>query len=115
MILGSAALQKMYGANYIFNSSDSVYSWTSTTGEMSINAVGQGAPGNGIGGSANRVFMTIWDGGGNDTYDLSNYTSGTTINLRPGEWTTTSAIQLANLGGGHIAPGNVASALEYQG
>ena len=30
------------------------------------------APANGAPGG-NRIFMTIWDGGGNDTYDLSNY------------------------------------------
>jgi serralysin len=63
--------------------------------------------------------MTIWDGGGNDTYDLSNYTgadtTGTTIDLRPGEWTTTSQVQIAHLGLGHFARGNVANALLFQG
>src|SRR5436305_14819477 len=115
MILDIAALQRSYGANYHFNSGDSVYTWSSTTGEMSINGVGQGAPGNAIDASANRVFMTIWDGGGNDTYDLSNYTGASTINLRPGEWTGTSGVQVANLGDGHFAPGIVANALLYQG
>jgi len=116
MMLDIAALQKIYGsANYAFNSGNSVYTWSSTTGEMSINGVGQGAPGTGQGGTSNRVFMTIWDGGGNDTYDLSNYNSGTTIDLRPGEWTTTSSTQLANLGSGHFARGNVANALLFEG
>ena len=45
--------------------------------------------------------MTLWDGGGNDTYDFSNYTTNLSVNLQPGAWTTVSATQLANLGGGH--------------
>ncbi len=116
MMLDIAALQKIYnGANYAFNNTNSVYTWSETTGEMSINGTGQGAPGNGVGGTANRVFMTIWDGGGTDTYDLSNYNNGSTIDLRPGEWTTTSTDQLANLGDGHTARGNVANSLLFQG
>ena len=118
MMYDIAALQQLYGANFTFNSGDSVYSWSPVTGEMSIDGVGQGAPGNGASG-ANRVFLTIWDGGGNDTYDLSSYgagqTNGATIDLRPGEWTTMSQAQLANLGQGHFARGNVANALLYLG
>jgi serralysin len=57
--------------------------------------------------------MTIWDGGGNDTYDLSNYLNGTTIDLRPGEWTKTSDLQTADLGDGRFARGNIANALLY--
>ena len=59
--------------------------------------------------------MTIWDGGGNDTYDFHNYATNLTVNLSPGSWTTTSTTQLANLGGGHNAVGNIANALLYQG
>jgi serralysin len=81
---------------------------------MSINGAPMGAPGDGTA-AGNRVFMTIWDGGGNDTYNLSNYTNGTTIDLRPGEWSTTSAVQLADLGDGHDARGNIANALLYNG
>jgi len=116
MMYDIAALQKIYeGANYLFNSGNSVYTWNPTTGEMSINGDAQGTVGNGAGGSANRVFMTVWDGGGNDTYDLSAYANGTTIDLRPGEWTTTSQTQIANLGQGHFARGNVANALLFEG
>jgi serralysin len=115
MMYDIAGLQSMYGANYGFNAGNSVYTWSATTGEMSINGAGQGAPGNGIGGSANRVFLTIWDGGGTDTYDMSNYSAGLTIDLRPGEWSTLDPIQLAHLGSGHYARGNVANALLFQG
>jgi len=113
MMYDIAALQAMYGANFSTNNTNSVYTWNPVTGEMSINGVGQGAPNNGAGGSANRVFMTIWDGGGNDTYDMSNYGGGVTIDLTPGGWSITSAIQRANLGDGHIARGNVFNALQY--
>ena len=58
--------------------------------------------------------MTVWDGGGNDTYDFSNYTTNLSINLQPGGWTTASTAQLAYLGNGHYAIGNIANALLYE-
>jgi VCBS repeat-containing protein len=99
----------MYGANYNTNSGDSIYRWSPTTGEMMVDGVAQGAPG------GNKIFMTIWDGGGNDTYDFSNYTSAVSVSLNPGEWSTASSAQLAYLGGGYYATGNIANALLYQG
>ncbi|HEX8443752.1 MAG TPA: M10 family metallopeptidase [Allosphingosinicella sp.] len=109
MMLDIAALQYLYGANYSTNASDTVYRWNPLTGAMSVNGTAGAAP------IANRVFMTVWDGGGNDTYDLSNYANGVTIDLRPGEWTKTSAVQLANLGNGFSARGNVANSLLVNG
>jgi Ca2+-binding RTX toxin-like protein len=114
MMLDIQAVQYMYGANFNHNSGDTTYSWDPFTGTMSINGVQQRTPG------ANRVFMTIWDGNGTDTYDLSNYSTGVSINLQPGEWTTTSTDQLADLDGGGdrtsgLARGNVANALLFQG
>ncbi len=113
------ALQAMYGANFASHAEDTVYSFSPTTGEEFINGVGQGAPGDGIGGSANRVFLTIWDGGGTDTYDFSNYTTDLNVDLSPGGWSVLSAAQLANLGadasGVHYARGNLFNALPYNG
>ena len=109
MMYDIAALQHMYGANYGTNADDSVYRWNPATGEMSVNGSGQGEPG------ANRVFQTVWDGGGNDGYDLSLYSGRVVIDLRPGHWTTTSSVQLANLGEGYVAPGNIANALLHDG
>jgi Ca2+-binding RTX toxin-like protein len=113
MMYDIAALQQTYGPNYGFNNTDSVYTWNPNTGQMLINGAAGATPG------GNRVFLTVWDGGGNDTYDLSGYTAadttGTTIDLRPGEWSTTSQVQIANLGQGHFARGNIANALLYQG
>ena len=109
------ALQTLYGANYSTHSENTVYSWSATTGQKFINGVAQFAPGNGAGGSANRVFETIWDGNGVDTYDLSNYTTAVTINLNPGASSITSSTQLAYLGNGHYAAGNIYNAYLFNG
>ena len=106
-----AALQYMYGANFTTNATDSTYTFSQTTGEMSINGVGQGAP------SGNKIFLTIWDGSGNDTIDVSNYSTGVTIDLRPGEFSTVDQAQLANTLAFQnltaLAPGNFAMSLLY--
>lgn len=109
MMYDIAALQHLYGANYATNSGNTTYSWNPTTGEMFIDGVGQGQPG------ANRIFLTIWDGGGGDTYDFSNYTTDLNVNLAPGAWTTTSSAQLAKLhyNGSEVAAGNIANALLF--
>jgi Ca2+-binding RTX toxin-like protein len=108
-----AALQYLYGANYSTNAGNTTYTWSPTTGEMFINGVGQGAS------TANKIFMTVWDGGGIDTYDFSNYATNLVIDLSPGGWTTTSAAQLADLGQsfypGQMARGNIANAYLYNG
>src|SRR5689334_2345621 len=78
MIFDIAALQREYGANFITNNDNTVYKWDANTGEEFINGIGQGAPG------ANKIFLTVWDGGGTDTYDFSNYTTDLTIDLNPG-------------------------------
>jgi serralysin len=104
-----AALQYMYGANYGYNSGNTTYSWNSTTGEMYVNGVSQGLA------TGDHIFMTVWDGGGNDTYDFSNYSTNLQVNLNPGEWTTVSDAQIADLGDSHNARGNIANALLFQG
>jgi len=107
MLYDIAALQYMYGANYNTNSGDTVYRWDPATGQESINGVALAAPG------GDTIFLTVWDGGGNDTYDFSNYTTNLAVNLQPGGWVTTSSVQLANLGAGHTAIGNIANAYLY--
>ncbi len=116
MMYDIAALQFMYGADFSDTgnvwSGDSVYTFSTTTGEMFINGAGQGTPG------GNRIFRTIWDGHGEDTYDLANYTTDLSIDLQPGEWSTFSVDQLADLDEGsrdtNLSRGNVANALLYE-
>ena len=111
MINDIAALQYMYGANFNTNAGNTVYSWSPSTGETFIDGVGQGAS------TTNTVFAAIWDGGGVDTYDLSNYSTNLFIDLYPGEWSTFSTAQLADLDvdapGVHLAAGNIANAYLY--
>ena len=104
MMYDIAALQYLYGANYTTNNTNTIYKWNPATGQETINGVAQAAPG------GNTIFSTVWDGGGTDTYDFSNYTTNVTVSLQPGTWTTVSSTQLANLGGGHYAAGNIANA-----
>ncbi|MFC0010480.1 M10 family metallopeptidase, partial [Devosia nitrariae] len=111
MMYDIAALQHLYGANFSTNSGNTIYKWSPATGEMFVNGAGQGKPGD------NRIFQTVWDGGGTDTYDFSNYTTNLEVDLRPGRWTSTSGEQLAwlNVFGSEVATGNIANALLYQG
>ncbi|MBB3649548.1 serralysin, partial [Rhizobium sp. BK619] len=110
MMLDIAALQEMYGADYTTNSGDTVYKWNPNQGITYVNGVAAITP------AANRIFATIWDGGGTDTYDLSAYTTGLKIDLHAGGYSVFSQGQLADLGGGPnngYARGNIFNALLY--
>ncbi|MGK9170367.1 M10 family metallopeptidase C-terminal domain-containing protein [Inquilinus limosus] len=112
MMLDIAALQYMYGADFSTNSGNTVYSWSPTTGETFVNGSIAIDPG------GNRIFATIWDGGGIDTYDLSNYTTNLNLDLTPGGHSVFSSTQLAYLGGGPnsgYARGNIFNALQFNG
>ena len=114
MMYDILALQYLYGADYSTNSGNTVYTWSASTGQMFVDGVGQGLPG------ANRIFLTIWDGNGNDTYDMSNYSNGVSIDLRPEMWSITSAAQLADLDWrtsdpSRVAHGNVYNAALFNG
>ncbi len=109
MMYDIAALQTMYGANYTANATDTVYKWDPNTGQMTVNGVSDGPL------AGNKIFRTVWDGGGNDTYDFSSYTTSLKVDLNPGAWTTTSATQLAQLASGKVAIGNIANALLFKG
>ncbi len=118
MMLDIAALQQMYGANYNFRSGDDVYRWSPTTGSVSVNGILKGVAGDGLvnAGQSNEIFQTIWDGGGTDTYDLSNYAANLKIDLRPGEYSSFSEAQRPYIGsdpGGkaYFARGNVYNAM----
>jgi len=109
MMYDIAAIQQLYGANYAHNGGNTTYTFSSTTGEMFIDGVGQGNSSN------NRLFLTVWDGGGEDTYDFSNYTTNLNVDLGPGSWSLTSDAQRAYLGDGNYARANVFNALLFEG
>ncbi len=111
MMLDIAALQHMYGADFSTNSGDTVYSWSPTSGTTFVDGAVAIAPG------GNRIFMTVWDGGGKDTYDMSAYATNLAIDLNPGKHSTFSSTQLADLdafSSGGLARGNVFNALLYK-
>src|SRR5262245_24720435 len=112
-----AALQYMYGANLATYSGNTVYQWD-PSGAVSVSDTLNGvtevttfdAP------DTDTIFMTIWDGGGIDTYNFSNYgtNEGCIIDLRPGHWTKFSPVQFADLDGAtgtRLAEGNIANSL----
>jgi serralysin len=109
MMYDIAALQHMYGADFSTNGGNTTYRWDPATGQSFVNGAGQEVPG------SNRILSTVWDGGGIDSYDFSNYANNLSVDLRPGEWSKTSDQQLALLGTDKYARGNVANALLFQG
>ena len=60
MLYDILTVQYLFGANYNYNAGNTVYTFE------------QGK------------VMTIWDGGGNDTFDTTNYSFAVTIDLREG-------------------------------
>ncbi len=112
MMADIAALQEMYGADYSTNSGNTVYKWTPTSGRTIVDGDVAIEPG------ANRIFATLWDGDGNDTFDLTAYSDNLKIDLRPGKASLFSEDQLAYLGGGPndgYARGNIFNALLHDG
>ena len=115
-----AALQYMYGANYSFNNTDTTYTWGSTSGQEFVDGVGQVDLNGEVAPADGEILMTVWDGGGVDTYDFSNFTTNMSVDLSPGGWTildTSSAhLQRADLGfdtvagAEYFARGNIANA-----
>ncbi|GIX14725.1 MAG: protease [Paracoccaceae bacterium] len=93
-----AALQHLYGPNWETRSGDSSYVFDPLKP---------------------RLFETIWDGGGEDTYDASAYSVGVSLDLRPGRWSVLAPSQLARLGqkdGDTVtARGSIFNALMYRG
>jgi serralysin len=119
MMYDIAALQYMYGADYSANSGNTTYRWDPLTGQTFIDgalALDPGGANNGA--STNRIFQTVWDGGGVDTYDLTAYATDMTVNLQAGGHSKFSDAQRAYLGGGPnggYARGNVFNALLVNG
>lgn len=73
-----AALQYLYGANYDYNSGDTTYTVDLTTGEFFVDGVSQGDP------DGNVIHRTLWDGGGDDTFDLTNLSTDLNVDLNAG-------------------------------
>jgi serralysin len=109
MMADIAALQKVYGADFQTNKGNTVYSWSQSSGDTSVNGEV------GVDAGDTVIFATIWDGGGTDTYDLSSFTTDLSIDLGAGGYSCFNEEQLASLGYGNYASGNIYNALLYKG
>ncbi|MEM9048825.1 MAG: M10 family metallopeptidase [Pseudomonadota bacterium] len=111
MMADIQAIQIMYGANYGTNAGNTVYTFSTSTGEMFVDGVGQGAS------TSNVVFRTLWDGNGTDTYDLSNYSTNLSIDLAPGghsDFDSAGNAQRARLASDSYAKAHLFNALMFQ-
>ncbi len=107
-----AALQALYGANFTTHAGDTVYAWDGTTGRAFVDGVGRGVV------AGNKIYETVWDGGGRDVYDFSSFSAALKLDLRPGGWVSLvdpAGGPQASFGGGVFAPGMVANAFLFKG
>jgi len=88
MLLDILAIQKLYGANMLWQTGNNVYRW---------------AP-------EQSVFETIWDAGGTDTIDASNQLAGVSLNLNEGAF---SQIGKAFIDGANLTFINDGLAIAY--
>lgn len=115
MMLDIRALQQMYGADFTTNSQNTTYIWQPNDGNTYVdNGAGIQV---GIDAGGSKIFATIWDGGGVDTYDLSRYSTNLVIDLRPGGGSSFAQNQKAVLDVGIFsdiyARYNIYNALQY--
>ncbi len=76
MLYDIMAIQQIYGANTATRSGDTVYGFNSNAGYAQYDLTVSSAP------------FAIWDGAGNDTLDLSGYSTNQTITLVAGNFTS---------------------------
>ena len=118
MMYDIAALQFMYGANWNANADDTTYTWSANNNTLSIKELEDGSltlrsfdP------EGDKIYQTLWDGNGVDTYNFADYTTNLLVDLRPGHWVQTDVVnnfQTADIDdafGDRLAPGNIANAL----
>ncbi|MCE1183351.1 MAG: M10 family metallopeptidase C-terminal domain-containing protein, partial [Rhodocyclales bacterium] len=77
MMWDAAAMQYLYGVNYNTNAGNTVYG-NAASGATGINVYDAATP----------FFKNIWDGGGNDTIDISNYVYDCVVSLIPGTFSS---------------------------
>jgi len=80
MVHDVLAIQQIYGADMTTRSGDTVYGFNSNAGNVIYDFTKNTAP-----------VLTIWDGGGNDTLDLSGWNSNSLIDINEGAFSSASA------------------------
>jgi serralysin len=112
MIADVEALQYLYGANFSTNNTDTIYTWDRDTGQEFINGIPQDHT------EEHGIYMTLWDGGGTDTFDFSNFRSDVSVDLRPGHFSSPSPLLLPTLNDAShtvFAEGSIANPLLFNG
>jgi Ca2+-binding RTX toxin-like protein len=71
------AVQNVYGADYTTRADDTVYGFHSTAGKAIYDFTQNDVP-----------ILTIWDGGGNDTLDLSGFNANNVIDINEGAFSS---------------------------
>ena len=71
------AVQNIYGADYTTRAGDTVYGFNSTADRAVFNFATNTLP-----------IVTIWDGGGNDTLDLSGFNANNIIDINEGAFSS---------------------------
>ena len=77
MIHDIAAIQAIYGANYETRAGDTVYGFNSTEVGTAYDFS-----------TSNRPVLSIWDGAGNDTIDVSGFKTSSVIDLNAGAFSS---------------------------
>jgi Ca2+-binding RTX toxin-like protein len=86
-----ASLQYLYGANMGHNAGDTIYKYDPSVG----------------------FYTTLWDGGGEDTIDLSSYFLGSNINLTEGSYSSITYEVPSTITSPHIYTGENAIGIAY--
>lgn len=81
MVYDILAIQQMYGADYTTRAGNTVYGFNSNAGNLLYDFTQNTSP-----------ILTIWDGGGIDTIDLSGFSSATVLSLVAGSYSNVAGM-----------------------
>lgn len=81
MVYDILAIQMLYGADYTTRSGDTVYGFNSNAGGLFYDFTVNAAP-----------ILTIWDGDGTDTIDLSGWSSNSILSLVAGAYSSVNGM-----------------------
>lgn len=81
MLYDIEALQRLYGENLATRAGDTVYGFNSTAGRAVYDFT-----------QVTNPVVAIWDGGGNDTLDLSGYAQSALLDLNPGAFSSAGGL-----------------------
>lgn len=82
MVYDIMAIQQMYGADYTTRAGNTVYGFNSTAGRDIYDFTKNTSP-----------ILTIWDGGGIDTIDVSGWSTSATIFLAAGSYSSVNGMK----------------------